>query len=79
MSKFKTYRERIPLHKEAPEEKLTVPNLLDLQVQSFKRFLSDEGLRRRLAQEAPRRAATFTWERGAELCEESFLKCHLGG
>ncbi len=41
MSKYKTYRERVPLHSDAPEENLAVPNLLDLQVESFKRFLSD--------------------------------------
>ena len=41
LSKYKTYRQRVPLHSDAPVEKLTVPNLLDLQVDSFKRFLKE--------------------------------------
>ncbi len=39
------------------------------------RFLSDQGLRRRLAQSAPVRARLFTWERAAQLAEESFRRC----
>ena len=52
MSKFKTYRERLPLHKDAPEEDLAVPNLLDLQVQSFQLFLK-EGIGQELKKISP--------------------------
>ena len=52
LSKYKTYRERVPLHSDAPQEKLTVPNLLDLQVESFKRFLS-EGISEELQKISP--------------------------
>jgi DNA-directed RNA polymerase subunit beta len=52
LSKYKTYRQRVPLHSDAPEEKLTVPNLLDLQVESFKRFLS-EGIAEELKKVSP--------------------------
>ena len=52
MSKYKTYRERVPLHDDAPEEKLTVPNLLDLQIESFQRFLK-EGINSELQKISP--------------------------
>ena len=52
LSKYKIYRERVPLHSDAPQEKLTVPNLLDLQVESFKRFLN-EGIAEELKKISP--------------------------
>ena len=42
----------MPLHKNAPQEKLTVPNLLDLQVESFKNFLV-EGISEELKNISP--------------------------
>jgi glycosyltransferase involved in cell wall biosynthesis len=41
----------------------------------LKRFLRDGDLRTRLAAAAPERAREFTWERAAELAEESFRRC----
>ena len=52
MSKVKTFRNRVPLHKDLPEEKLDIPNLLDLQVVSFKRFLS-QGIKEELLSISP--------------------------
>lgn len=40
------------------------------------RFLGDNKLRRRLAELAPTRAQSFTWERAAELAEFSFRRCY---
>ena len=40
------------------------------------RFLNDPALRRRLAEAAVARAGTFSWERAAELAEDSFRRCH---
>lgn len=39
-------------------------------------FLNTAGLRERLAQAALGRVGMFTWERGAELAEECFRRCH---
>jgi alpha-1,3-rhamnosyl/mannosyltransferase len=39
------------------------------------RFLDDPALRRNLSERALRRAQLFTWERAAELAEESFRRC----
>ena len=39
------------------------------------RFLADAALRSRLRSAALTRSAEFTWERAAELAEESFLRC----
>ncbi len=52
MSKHKKYRERVLLHDDAPQEKLAVPNLLDLQVASFQRFLK-EGIQEELQKISP--------------------------
>ena len=38
------------------------------------RFLGDEPLRRQLSEAARTRAATFSWDRAAELAEESFRR-----
>ncbi len=40
------------------------------------RFFSDKALRERLSATAVKRAATFTWEKAAELGEQSFEKCY---
>jgi len=40
------------------------------------RFLGDAGARARLGAIALARAGTFSWERAAELAEDSFLRCH---
>ena len=40
------------------------------------RFFSDKALRVRLGDIAVKRAATFTWEKAAELGEQSFEKCY---
>jgi DNA-directed RNA polymerase subunit beta len=52
LSKHKKYRERVLLHDDAPQEKLAVPNLLDLQVASFQRFLK-EGIQEELQKISP--------------------------
>lgn len=52
MSKYKAYRQRVPLHSDAPKETLEVPNLLDLQVESFNRFLH-EGIQEELRKISP--------------------------
>jgi glycosyltransferase involved in cell wall biosynthesis len=39
------------------------------------RFLADDTLRRNLAKAAVARAGLFTWERAAELAEDSFRRC----
>jgi DNA-directed RNA polymerase subunit beta len=52
LSKYKTYRERVPLHHDAPNEDLPVPNLLDLQVESFQRFLK-QGIEEELKKISP--------------------------
>jgi alpha-1,3-rhamnosyl/mannosyltransferase len=40
------------------------------------KFFSDPGLSGRLSQLALQRAAHFSWDRAAELAEESFRRCH---
>ena len=40
------------------------------------RFLADDGLRGDLSANALRRAASFSWDRAAELAEDCFRKCH---
>ena len=52
MSKTKTYRKRVLLHKETPKEDLEVPNLLDLQVVSFNKF-TDSGIKEELKNVSP--------------------------
>jgi DNA-directed RNA polymerase subunit beta len=52
LSKYKQYRDRVLLHDNAPEENLSVPNLLDLQVDSFKRFVG-EGIAEELKKVSP--------------------------
>ncbi len=41
------------------------------------RFLADQAGQERLRRAALRRARTFSWERAAELAEESFRRCHV--
>ena len=52
MLKLKTYRKRIPLHENVKEETFPIPNLLDLQVVSFKKFLK-EGIQEELKNISP--------------------------
>jgi alpha-1,3-rhamnosyl/mannosyltransferase len=40
------------------------------------RFFDEPGLRERLTQAAVPRAQSFTWQRAAELAEQSFRRCH---
>jgi alpha-1,3-rhamnosyl/mannosyltransferase len=42
-------------------------------------FLDDPAVRARLREAAPARARTFSWERAAELAEQSFRKCYDDG
>jgi glycosyltransferase involved in cell wall biosynthesis len=42
------------------------------------RLLRDPALRTQLAATARRRAADFSWERAAELAEDSFRRCVVG-
>ncbi len=49
-------------------------NIEDIRARTLE-FFSDSELRTRLVQAAPVQAATFSWEKGAEMAEQSFRKC----
>ena len=54
------------------------PESQEEMAQSLLILLGDRGLRDRLADVALERARSFTWDRGAELAEVCFRRCHEG-
>ncbi|MCP5026781.1 MAG: glycosyltransferase family 4 protein [Actinomycetia bacterium] len=51
---------------------LVAPTDVDAITAGLARVLDDEGLRQRLGHDGPRRAASFSWERTAELTEATY-------